>query len=127
MATPRPVFARDATAPFAVQPPFRHHHWLQLQVLPARLGPAIRIRDSGSSQGMDPTAQCLIPLAQLLPFEPDKAAVRPLRQLPPAPHLARARSPLADGLPPRALTLGIYVLCFIASLPWDEQPGRVFD
>ncbi|XDA98897.1 hypothetical protein AB1M95_03065 [Sulfitobacter sp. LCG007] len=24
-------------------------------------------------------------------------------------------------------TLSIYDLCFVASLPWDEQPGRVFD
>ena len=24
-------------------------------------------------------------------------------------------------------TISIYDLCFVASLPWDEQPGRVFD
>ncbi len=24
-------------------------------------------------------------------------------------------------------TISIYDLCFVASLPWEEQPGRVFD
>ncbi|MBC7138997.1 MAG: hypothetical protein H5U17_09665 [Defluviimonas sp.] len=24
-------------------------------------------------------------------------------------------------------TLSIYDLCFVASLPWDEKPARVFD
>jgi hypothetical protein len=24
-------------------------------------------------------------------------------------------------------TISIYDLCFVASLPWDQQPGRVFD
>jgi len=24
-------------------------------------------------------------------------------------------------------TISIYDLCCVASLPWDEQPGRVFD
>ena len=24
-------------------------------------------------------------------------------------------------------TISIYDLCFVAYLPWDEQPGRVFD
>jgi hypothetical protein len=24
-------------------------------------------------------------------------------------------------------TISIYGLCFVASLPWEEQPGRVFD
>ena len=24
-------------------------------------------------------------------------------------------------------TISIYDLCFVASLPWDEQPARVFD
>lgn len=34
---------------------------------------------------------------------------------------------LKKPVPMTCLWLSIHDLCVVASLPWDEQPGRVFD
>ena len=61
-----------------------------LEISPHRLGPPIGAGDPGRGTRVDPTVECLVALAQLLPLETAEAALRLLKV---ATAMAYGRAP----------------------------------